>query len=274
VANHGLKRLPSASFVNREFSLGKVRKVAERLKQIPWDSSSAYNRLVAPQEILDYLAMLGGHKPVYLLGRGFDDPGWTRGIRELSVDLGLFVLDGLPWTPPEAEGPLPMWYREYLHRLEPRHIVSCIMRQESIAEQVFPLTQSGQVTEAVEARLLGYPECCVRAYHAALRRIAEAEYRIALEDSGGDPETLRSRLKTGFVVQPRGEAARLELEPNWVLAPFTSVFLCAACQASEEGPGRELSGRMSRFLAKIDPRLHRILSRVAAESPAYGAQAP
>ena len=260
--------------MNREFSLGKLRKAAERLKQIPWDTASNYNRLVAPQEILDFLAMLGGLKPVYVLGRGFDDPRWIRGIRELSVDLGLFVLDGLPWEPPVAEGPLPLWYREYLHRLEFQRVVSYIARLEPVAEEVFPLSQSGYVTEAEEARLLGYPECCVRGYHATLRKINEAEYGIALRDSGGDPENLRARLKEGFVIEARDEEEARALEPNWSLAPFTSVFLCESCQAMEESPGRRLSDRMSRFLAKIDPPLHGILTRIIAESPAYGVKNP
>jgi hypothetical protein len=260
--------------VNRDFSIGKLRKTAERLKQIPWDTTSNYNRLVAPQEILDFLAMLGGLKPVYALGRGFDDPQWIRGIRELSVDLGLFVLDGMPWEPPEAEGPLPLWYREYLRRLKLGRVVSYVARLEPVAEEVLPLTQSGLVTEADEARLLGYPECCVRAYHATLRAISLAEYQIALRDSGGDPERLRARLNDGFVIEARDEPEAQALEPNWVLAPFTSVFLCEPCQASPDSPGKHLSARMSRFLAKIDPWLHGILIRIVAESPAYGAKNP
>jgi hypothetical protein len=260
--------------VNRDFSLGKLRKAAERLKQIPWDTTSNYNRLVAPQEILDFLAMLGGLKPIYVLGRGFDDPQWIRGIRELSVDLGLFVLDGLPWEPAEIEGPLPLWYREYLRSLEVRRVVSYIARLEPVAEEVLPLSQSGLVTEADEARLLGYPECCVRAYHATLWAISEAEYRIALRDSRGDAERVRARLNEGFVIEARDEAEARALEPNWVLAPFTSVFLCATCQAGPDSPGGRLSGRMNRFLAKIDPSLHRILTRIVAESPAYRADNP
>jgi len=260
--------------MNREFSLGKLRKAAERLKQIPWDTTSNFNRLVAPQEILDYLAMLGGVKPVYILGRGFDDPLWIRGIRGLSVDLGLFVLDGLPWEPLAIEGPLPLWYREYLRRLELQHVVSYIARLEPVAEEVFPFSQSGHATEADEARLLGYPECCVRAYHATLRKINEAEFGIALRDSGGHPEKLRTRLKEGFVIEARNEEEARALEPNWVLGPFTSVFLCESCQAAENSPGRRLSDRMDRFLAKVDPPLHGILTRIIAESPAYGPKSP
>jgi hypothetical protein len=255
--------------VNREFSPGKVRKVAQRLKQIPWNPASAYNRAVAPQEALDYLAMLSGLKPVYVLGRGFDDPAWIRGIREISVDLGLYVLDGLPLRPPEREGPLPVWFREYIRSREPRRVVSYVARLEKVAAEMLLLSQSGEAEEADEARLLGYPECCVRFHHDALRRIAEAEYAIALRDCGGDPERLRARLREGVSIQARSEEEARALEPDWVMAPFTSVFLCADCQASDQSPGRRLSGRMERLASRIDPGLHAILLQIAQRSPLH-----
>jgi hypothetical protein len=255
--------------MNREFSPGKIRKVAERLKRIPYDQSTFYNATVAPQEALDFLAMLAGLKPVYMLGRGFDDPGWMRGIRTLSVELGLYVIDGPAFLPPAGESPHPAWFRELAEARVARHAVSYVTRLERLAVDVMRLAESGRIEAADEARLLGYPECCVREYHAKQRRITEAEYAIALRQSGGDEARLRERIPASPEFLPRDEAEARALRPEWVMAPFGSFFLCETCQASPESPGGRLSVRLRRFVQKTDPELFALLGRIVRESPVY-----
>lgn len=261
--------------MNREFSPGKIRKVAERLKRIPFDQSTYYNATVAPQEALDFLAMLGGLKPVYVLGRGFDDRRWVAGVRALSVELGLFVIDGPPFLPVVGETTLPDWFRELAEASETRHPVGYISRIEALAEEVLRLGEVGRLDVAQEAHLFGYPECCVREYHEKQRRVSETEFAIALRACGGDETRLREQAAQSIEIKPRDDEEARALRPRWVMAPFGSYFLCEACQADPESPGRHLAARLRRFAHKSDPQLAAVLERVVKESPVYqGVSAP
>jgi len=255
--------------MNPEFSPGKLRKVAERVKRIRFDTSSYYNLSVAPQEALDFLAMLGGIKPVYVLGRGFDDPRWVAGIREISVDLNLFVIDGPPFLPQIEQSTLPDWYRSLAEAGGMQHAISYITRIESLAEEVMLRVQTGRLPPALEARLFAFPECCVREYHAKRQRVTETEYRIALRACEGDEARLRQRFDGSFEILPESEEESQALHPRWVMAPFTSFFLCAACEASPESPGQTLAGRMKRFLQKTDKDMFAVLAKIVSESPVY-----
>jgi hypothetical protein len=255
--------------MNPEFSPGKLRKIAERVKRIRFDTSSYYNLSVAPQEALDFLAMLAGLKPVYVLGRGFDDANWINGIRALSVDHNLFVVDGPPFLPEREPAAMPDWYRDMAEAAGMRHAVSYITRIEAIAEEVMLRSQSGRLSPAVEARLFAYPECCVREYHAKQRRVSETEYRIALRARGGDEDKLREGIGGALEIRPENDEEARALQPRWVMAPFTSFFLCAACEAAPDSPGWTTSARMKRLLQKTGKEMFTVLAKIVNESPVY-----
>ena len=48
----------------------RLRNALKKLRRIPFDRGDPYNQAIAPQEMLDFLAMISGLKPVVLIGRG------------------------------------------------------------------------------------------------------------------------------------------------------------------------------------------------------------
>ena len=66
-----------------------LRNVLKKLRAIqfdagPIDAREAWDQATAAQEMLDFLAMLAGLKPVYLAGRGFGPPSWLQGVQAIA----------------------------------------------------------------------------------------------------------------------------------------------------------------------------------------------
>ena len=108
------KRLDRRATLDTAMSVNKprLRSALKKLRQVRFDRSDSANVGMAPQEMLDFLAMLAGLKPVCLVGRGFDDPDWVAGVEALARGMNLNVISGPKWyAQPEHEG-LPDWYAE------------------------------------------------------------------------------------------------------------------------------------------------------------------
>ena len=75
----------------------RLRNALNKLRRIPFDRGDPYNQAIAPQEMLDFLAMISGLKPVVLIGRGFDDPQWVKGVKSIANEMRLHVIQGLKW---------------------------------------------------------------------------------------------------------------------------------------------------------------------------------
>ena len=73
------KRLDRRATLDTAMSVNKprLRSALKKLRQVRFDRSDSANVGMAPQEMLDFPAMLAGLKPVCLVGRGFDDPDWV-----------------------------------------------------------------------------------------------------------------------------------------------------------------------------------------------------
>ena len=72
----------------------RLRNTLKKLNRIgPGD----VDPLVVAQEALDYLSMMAGIKPVMLLGRGYNDQGWIKGVLQIATDQNLQVIEGPFW---------------------------------------------------------------------------------------------------------------------------------------------------------------------------------
>jgi hypothetical protein len=61
-----------------------LRSTLKKLRALPLDGTGPANIMMAPQEMLDFLAIRAGIKPVHLLGRGFDDAKWIEGVLAMA----------------------------------------------------------------------------------------------------------------------------------------------------------------------------------------------
>jgi hypothetical protein len=113
-----------------------LRNTLKKLRVLPLDGANHHNAMMAQQEMLDYLALINGQKPVYLLGRGFDDPRWVAGAVAIAIEAGLQVIEGPPWDAQGLDKTMPAWFREHLDKQNPTAPVFYICRTKAAAEAV------------------------------------------------------------------------------------------------------------------------------------------
>ena len=86
-------------------------------------------------------------------------------------------------------------------------------------------------------------------------------YRGALHAAGGDATEARCIVLEDVSFELDGELAERMNQAN-IYRPcqFTSVIMCAGCEANEKSPARQLSSQYGKLAAELDPQLYRELS--------------
>ena len=232
-----------------------LRSIYRKLGAVPFDRSDAGHRLDAAQDRLDFLAMLAGLKPVFLLGRGFDDPQWVGGVLRIAADLALRAVEGPYWDASlEGEG-LPAWFTARLRQGLSGCRAYYVARARSVADEAAGVCESGRPTPAQEARLLGYPECCVAAHYERSRRYRAVWLGMLERAAAGDETEMRRLLRSGARLDPGSGAAQAALADALAStpAPHTSVDMCEGCRASPGSPAMRLSRRYAALAKAVDP---------------------
>ena len=218
------------------------------------------------QEALDFLSMMAGEKPVMLLGRGYNEQIWIKGVLQIASDARLQIVEGPFWDASADAGAgadLPDWYLDHTRAAFAEHRAWYICRARAVADEVAEICETAAITVAQEARLLNYPECCVRAhYHRA------AEYQgiwldLLRRKADGDDDKAMELLAGNEPLEPETDedVKRLEAAMKTIPVPFTSINACDACL--DGGPNapaniKSLEGR--KLAAEIDEGLVRALS--------------
>jgi len=203
------------------------------------------------QEILDFLAMAAGLKSVFLLGRGVELLEWIAGARDLAENFGFYVMQG-PFWDATPFGKFPDWYRDYtVTQLVPfRATYICSSRET--AQEIGSIKDSGgRLSMMVEARLLGYPECCVVAHYDRAVSYHHAIFSILKRLAGGDEAQMQALLRSGTALAPKTKREIAHMEAAFELhpAPYGSWNQCRHCARNEESLSVELS-RIFRSLAE------------------------
>ena len=219
------------------------------------------NSEIRAQEALDFLSMAAGEKPVMLLGRGYNEQNWIKGVLQIASDAKLQIIEGPFWDASADAGAgakLPDWYLEHTRAAFAEHRAWYICRARAVADEVADICETAVVTVEQEARLLNYPECCVCAhYHRA------AEYQaiwldILRRKAGGDDAKAAEMLLNSAPLVPENDEdlKRLEAAMQTVPVPFTSINACDACiDGGPKAPaniksleGRKLASRIDKGL--------------------------
>jgi hypothetical protein len=227
-----------------------LRSVLKNLRAVPYDRRDYSNSMMAPQEMLDFLAMVAGIKPVYLLGRGFDDGQWVKGVIDMADRLGLHIINGSEWDASGNSQEFPAWFAPG----QQDHEVFYVTRTRGNAEAVDAAIKNPPITMEAEARLLDYPLCCVEDHYHRDALMKRAYYMMLQRTGGGDvPEMQRLiredvQLATATPEEESMLAEAGELRP----APFTSINMCPACAADPQRPAGRVSRRYEALAATID----------------------
>ncbi len=214
--------------------------------------------------------MLAGLKPVVMLGRGFDDPHWIEGALRIAAELELHIVEGPYWDAVPAPRGLPEWYAEHTRAAVAGFRAHYVCKARATADEVAALCRTGTPTVEDEARLLGYPPCCVAAHYAHGRAWRIAWLSILERVAGGEEAEMRRLLAAGAPLAPATDDERVRLEAAMAVrtAPFTSVNMCAPCAASTDGPARLMSRRYCDFARTLDRGLARDLAAASVMSDA------
>ena len=228
------------------------------------------------RNILDLVETIAERKPLHIL-RGLVHPIWHDYIRSNEDQWGLCYTVAAPW---DTADPTAAWHpvmRKYLAPNEPsqplaRIGVPCFSAAEALIAQVDDLGQ--YVSAQQEATLLGYPVCCVHAYHVRhhtyARHIADA-YRVACN---GNAERLQELIEQDVPVPIDSAAA--ETFKNGYLSPVCSFAYCDYCAGDAHAPGPQINRARQRWFHTIAPdllaRLDRINARDLGEGHTWDAQ--
>lgn len=244
----------------------QLRNVLKKLNAIPSDRSADFGGVTAAQEALDFVAMLAGIKPVYVLGRGFNDSAWIKGVLQVAVDAKLQIVEGPYWNASPPADDLPDWYVAHTEAAMQEMRAHYICRAKSTAEELVAIGETGEVTVEQEARLLGFPECCVAGHYERQQNYQRIWLDILSKQCGGDAAAMQQQLASGEALEPPDETDRKRFEQSMAVtqAGFTSLNMCATCDATPECPAKKLSARYGELALAIDKGLHQVLRTQAA----------
>ena len=238
-ANHGLARLAEA------LNAADAAEIAE-----------------IAQESLDFLAMVDGLKPVYLLGRGFEEPQWVAGVLGIARELGLTAIEGRLWDAAPLGTEFPDWYRRHTSAELARHSAHYITNSAAVADELRLIAAGAGPTVAQEARLLGYPECCVAAHYRRTQAFHRATLAVLARAAGGELAEMARLLGDSVPLAPATAADQAAYDAATAVTPcpFTSLNMCDPCAATAHGPAAELALAYARLARDIDPALAKRLA--------------
>ena len=240
----------------------RLRNTLKKLIAIGVSLKDVHEHATAAQETLDFLAMLAGLKPVMMLGRGFDNAQWIKGALQIAVDLNLHIVEGPYWDAVPTPAGLPEWYIEHTRTAFEGFRAHYICKARATADEVVELCRTGTPSVADEARLLGYPVCCVEAHYIRSREYQLVWLSILGHEAGGQEAETRRLLADGATPTPANDDERARLEATMTVrtAAFTSVNMCQACEESSDGPARRMSQLYGEFAWALDQSLARKLA--------------
>lgn len=208
------------------------------------------------QDLLDFLAVQAGIKPVQMLARDSGSAHWNAVIVDIAERYGFAIIEGPQWRVRSYDR-FPDWLREHVHDTLSRTRHQYVCRDRRTAREVSELCGSGAATVEQEARLLNYPRCCVERHHE--RSVQYFEVFLAnLRRHAGDDEAAASLLADGYTLTdptPDEETAVRALI-TVAAAPFTSFQACEACLAKGTAAPAQLKVREGLQLARaVDDEL-------------------
>jgi hypothetical protein len=239
----------------------EVRRVVRALLKIPIDRPNMYARMALAQDTLEFAAMLLGAKQVFLLGRGFDDQTWVSAVKNAAAKLGVAVIrEDAYWNPDYSKLDVPAWYRELRLSRQRAIYISAV---SGVVTEIREISARGWVSPDEEARLLGYPLCCVADHHRRALVMADAFFRGAMLAANGDEAEARRIILADVKFKLEGEpAARMKEATELRPGRFTSVDMCVECAANGRGPAHALSKQYAKLAKGLDQALFEELEQV------------
>ena len=231
----------------------KLRSALKKLYAAKIDWSDSYVRGTAGQEAIDFVAMLAGIKPVYVSGRGFDEEGWHAVVLELAASNGLYVVAGPYWEAGRSSSDLPDWFTKRMRKAFDEGRAHYVTKARAAADELKELGDGARPTVEQEARLLGFPLCCVEAHYAGTAAFEGAVFEMLSRRADGDEAEIRRLVEGSEPVRPETDEERALLSGAMSVNPArnTSLNMCEKCAADPDSPGAKLSATYGELIAAL-----------------------
>ena len=236
----------------------RLRNTLKKLSRLVPDDENLHTNA---QEALDFLSMMAGEKPVMLLGRGYNEQFWIKGVLQIASDAKLQIVEGPFWDASADAGAgadLPDWYLDHTRAAFAEHRAWYICRARAVAEEVADICETAIITVEQEARLLNYPKCCVLAHYQRAAEYQAVWLDLLRRKAGGDDTKAANMLSAGEPLEPDSDKdlKRLETAMTTVPVPFTSINACATCvDGGVEAPANIKSMEGRKIATDIDQGL-------------------
>ena len=228
-----------------------LRNALRKLKKVPYDFRETYNTATALQEMLEFLAVISGLKPVLLIGRGFDDARWISGVNCVAEEMRLHVIQGPKLNAEPEITDLPGWHSSTDQNRQSDNSLFYICKSKSITKTVTKIFKSGNITIEEESFLLGYPHCCVKDHYYRMQMMKRGFQLMLHRLADGDEVELARLVNEDISMSPETdeEIKCITEGTRTISAPYTSIVMCRACEENQNSPARIIS-RMLRHLAE------------------------
>ena len=224
-------------------NLPRLRSLMRKLYAAPIAWTDPYIGATAGQEVLDFIAVAAGLKPVYVTGRGFNDPVWSDTLLAVAQTGGFHVVTGPYWQAVPADERLPVWFTAPSRERLAAGQAFYVAKSKSVAAELAALASGVQPTVEQEARFLGFPECCVSAHYETAAALERASFEMIEKRAGGEEAEMRRLAGGDEPVLPETDEERTRLAEALRVrpAPHTSLNMCTDCAAEPKSPGQTLS---------------------------------
>jgi hypothetical protein len=204
-----------------------------------------------------------GIKPVFVTGRGIADQNWTTGISKIAKESGLTVQEGAYWDAAQWSDDFPAWYAEDTKSLLSPFRAIYITRAKKTTEEVAAIcANGGELSMADEARLLAYPDCCVRAHYLRAEGWNRATLSILSRHCEGDEEKMKKMLASEQLPLPETDEEKMIYQMAYSVYPakMGSWNMCAKCRDSDESPSAVQIAKNRKVAEFTDQQLAEMLS--------------
>ena len=237
-------------------STPRLRNTLRKLRASITEPVAPGDAAAMAQDLLDFLAVQAGLKPVQMLAR---DPGgahWNAALLDAAGRYGFRIVEGPQWRVGSYDR-FPDWLRDHVHDTLSGTRQLYVCRNRRTEREVSELCASGTATAEQEARLLNYPRCCVERHHGRSEQYFEL-FLANLRRHAGDDEKAARLLADGYTISdltPDEAKAVRELVAT-APAPFTSFQACEDCVATGHGSPAQIKVREGLELARaVDGQL-------------------
>lgn len=241
-----------------EFGKPHLRKTLRHLFALQNLCGPELNADDALQEMLDFLCMMRGIKPVFVTGRGIADQNWVTGIGKIAKESGLTVQEGPFWDATDWPSDIPEWYAEDTKSLLNPFRAVYITRARRASGEVSAINAGGgALSMADEARLLAYPECCVRAHYLRAEGWNRATLSILARHCDGDDAKMKEMLQSETLPPPETDEEKMIYRTAYTVFPATmgSWNMCANCREGDDTPSARQTAKNRKVAEFTDPAL-------------------